>query len=68
LNKNLKFLLKNTELPLKSFKMIKKNSSGKNYKNDFKKFFTKKNLKLIEQKESYLFKKFYYKKISDQKS
>ncbi len=68
LDKDLKIFLKKVKLPKKKFKNLYKNSSSDNLNKDFKNFFTKKNLELIEKKDKYLFKKFKYKKISKVKS
>ena len=43
---------------------IDRNKSFKQKNQNIIKFFTKKNLALIENKESYIFKKFKYKKLS----
>ena len=64
LETDLKNFLKKIKLPIKKFKHLKKNSTSNNFNKSFKKFFTKKNLELIERKDEYLFKKFKYKKIS----
>ena len=43
---------------------IDQNKSSTQKNQNIIKFFTKKNLALIEKKESYIFKKFKYKKLS----
>ena len=60
----LKIFLKKKNMQKKQFKKIEKNSSKKT-KIHIKNFITKQNLKLIEQKDSYLFEKFKYKKFSN---
>ena len=65
LNKDLKLFLKKNKIKLKQFKNLDKNSSSMNLDKNYKSFFLQKNLELIEEKESYLFKKFKYKKLSD---
>ena len=60
----LKIFLKKNNMQNKQFKKIEKNSSKKT-KIHIKNFITKQNLKLIEQKDSYLFEKFKYKKFSN---
>ena len=64
LDKNLKLFLKRNKIKLKSFDNLDRNATGKSLNNNYINFFTSKNLKLIEKKENYLFKKFKYKKIS----
>lgn len=63
LNISLKKFLQKNHFKVKSFKILKRNSSTKLLNKDFKKFFLKKNILLIEKKEDYIFKKFGYKKI-----
>lgn len=65
LEKDIKIFLRKVNLPIKKFRDLKKNSTSNNYNKNFKKFFTKKNLELIEKKDEYLFEKFKYKKISN---
>ena len=48
----------------KNFKNIDKNSSTIDKDKDYLKFFSKKNMVLLEKRENYLFKKFKYKKLS----
>ena len=67
LNKNLDFFLKKCKIKKKNFKKIDKNSSSLDKDKDYLKFFSKKNMVLIEKKENYLFKKFKYKKLSNLK-
>ncbi len=67
LNKDLKIFLKKSKIEKKNFKNIEKNSSSIDSDNDYLKFFNKKDMQLIEKKESYLFKKFNYKKLSKEK-
>ena len=50
--------------PKLSFKEKRKLKKDKQKNQNIIKFFTKKNLALIESKESYIFKKFKYKKLS----
>ena len=64
LDKDLRLFLKRNNIKLKRFDIIDKNSTSKVLDNDYINFFSSKNLKLIEKKENYLFKKFKYKKIS----
>ena len=58
-----KFLIKNG-LSLKEIDEIDKNTTKNQIDKNYIKFFTKKNLKLIEKKEKYIFDKFNYRKIS----
>ena len=67
LNKDLKIFLKKSKIEKKNFKNIEKNSSSIDNDKDYLKFFNKKDMQLIEKKESYLFKKFNYKKLSKEK-
>ena len=62
---DLKIFLKKNKFLLKNIKKIEKNSTKNKFDNNYFTFFTKKNLKLIEKKDAYLFKKFKYKKISN---
>ncbi len=64
LDKDLKLFLKRNKIKLKRFDNLDRNATGKSLNNNYINFFTSKNLKLIEKKENYLFKKFKYKKIS----
>ena len=64
LNKDLEFFLKKRKIKQKNFKNIDKNSSTIDKDKDYLKFFSKKNMILLEKKENYLFKKFKYKKLS----
>ena len=64
LNKDLEIFLKKNKIKKKNFKNIDKNSSNLEINQDYLKFFSKKNMALIEKKENYLFKKFKYKKLS----
>jgi len=64
LEKDLKIFLKKNKIKLKQFKHLDKNSTSIGSDINYKKFFLQKNLKLIEKKENYIFKKFNYKKIS----
>ena len=65
LNDDLKIFLKKRKIKEKKIKNIDKNNSSNEKKNNFIKFFSKKNLLLIEKKENYIFKKFKYKKLSN---
>ena len=65
LNDDLKIFLKKSRIKEKKIKNIDKNESSNEKKNNFIKFFSKKNLLLIEKKENYIFKKFKYKKLSN---
>ena len=65
LSNDLKKFLKKNKMKIKKFNKLDKNQTKKNSKDNVIKFFTKKNLKLIEKKEDYLFKKFKYIKISN---
>ena len=67
LNKDLEIFLKKSKIKQKNFRNIDKNSSTIDKDKDYLKFFNKKNMVLIEKKESYLFKKFKYKKLSKKK-
>ena len=64
LNKDLKIFLKKNKIKQKNFKNIDKNSSDIDKDKDYLKFFSKKNMVLLEKKENYLFKKFKFKKLS----
>ena len=64
LNKDLEIFLKKSKIKQKNFKNIDKNSSTIDKDKDYIKFFSKKNMVLLEKKENYLFKKFNYKKLS----
>ena len=64
LNKDLKIFLKKSKIKQKNFKNIDKNSSTIDKDKDYLKFFSKKNMVLLEKRENYLFKKFKYKKLS----
>ena len=64
LNKDLEIFLKKSKIKQKNFKNIDKNSSTVDKDKDYLKFFSKKNMILLEKKENYLFKKFKYKKLS----
>ena len=64
LSEDLKYFLKISRNKGRIIKKIDKNESSKQKKTDLIKFFSKKNLVLIEKKESYIFKKFKYKKLS----
>ena len=61
---DLKKFLKKNKLKEIKIKNIDKNISSGLQNNNYIKFFTKKNLSLIEKKENYIFKKFKYKKLS----
>tara|TARA_B100000575_G_C23123690_1_gene650658 strand:+ start:1103 stop:1918 length:816 start_codon:yes stop_codon:yes gene_type:complete len=65
LNRDLKLFLKKNNMKIKKLNKLEKNSTASSAKFNLKNLITKKNLKLIEKKESYLFKKFNYKKISN---
>ena len=67
LNKDLEIFLKKSKIKQKNFKNIDKNSSTIDKDKDYIKFFSKKNMVLLEKKENYLFKKFKYKKLSKKK-
>ena len=67
LNKDLEIFLKKSKIKQKNFKNIDKNSSTVDKDKDYLKFFSKKNMILLEKKENYLFKKFKYKKLSRKK-
>ena len=67
LNKDLEIFLKKSKIKQKNFKNIDKNSSTVDKDKDYLKFFSKKNMVLLEKKENYLFKKFKYKKLSKKK-
>ena len=58
-----KFLIKN-KYKIKNFKNLKKNQSPNKFQDSYINFFSKDNMKLIELKDSYIFKKFKYKKLS----
>ena len=58
-----KFLIKN-KYKIKNFKNLKKNESPDKFQDSYINFFSKDNMKLIELKDSYIFKKFKYKKLS----
>lgn len=64
LDKDLKIFLKRNKIKIKQFKNLEKNSTSMNFDKNYKSFFSQKNLRLIEKKENYLFKKFKYKKVS----
>ena len=64
LNKDLEIFLKKSKIKQKNFKNIDKNSSTMDKDKDYLKFFSKKNMVLLEKRENYLFKKFKYKKLS----
>ena len=65
LTKDLKNFLKKCGLKETKTSNIDRNKSFKQKNQNITKFFTKKNLALIENKESYIFKKFKYKKLSE---
>jgi hypothetical protein len=67
LSKDLQNFLKKSKIEIKNFKKIDKNSSSLDKDKNYLKFFSKKNMVLIEKKENYLFKKFKYKKLSKEK-
>ena len=58
-----KFLIKN-KYKIKNFKNLEKNQSTDKFQDSYINFFTKDSMKLIELKDSYIFKKFKYKKLS----
>ena len=64
LTKNLKDFLKKSGIKELKIDNIDQNKSSKQKNHNIIKFFTKKNMTLIEKKESYIFKKFKYKKLS----
>ena len=64
LTKDLKNFLKKCGIKEMKTANIDRNKSFKQKNQNIIKFFTKKNLALIENKESYIFKKFKYKKLS----
>ena len=64
LTKDLKNFLKKSGIKDLKITNIDRNKSSKQKNQNIIKFFTKKNLALIENKESYIFKKFKYKKLS----
>ncbi len=61
---DIKKFLKKNKIKIKKFKNIKKNSASNNFDRNKLNFFYKQNIKLIEKKDSYLFEKFKYKKIT----
>ena len=65
LTNNLKVFLKKNKIFLKDLKKIKRNSTKNKFNKNYLDFFTKRNLKIIEKKDDYLFRKFKYKKISN---
>jgi len=64
LTKDLKDFLKKSGIKNLKISNVDKNESSSQKNLKMIKFFTKKNLALIEKKESYIFKKFKYKKLS----
>ena len=66
LNYNLKKFLQKNNIKNKNFKIFNDNSTSKVLNKNLIKFFSTKNITLIEKKEDYIFKKFKYKKLSNQ--
>ena len=64
LNKSLKYFLKKNKIKVKKFNNLEDNSTSKNFRSNYKYFFSKKNILLIEKKEDFIFQKFKYKKLS----
>ena len=65
LTNDLKKFLEKNKFKIKKLNNTEKNSTSSKSEN-YLKFFNKKNLKLIEKKEKYLFEKFNYKKLSNE--